>query len=80
MEIMEDLENTVYQIPTSGAVMDAQQVMLDANPVTPETPVTIAKAFPTVTESIQNRAIFDELSAISDEVIACRNSILSNIY
>ena len=80
MEIMEDYENTVYQIPTSGAVMDAQQVALDANPITPETPITIAKAFPAVNESIQDRAIFDESSAISDEVIACRNSILNNIY
>lgn len=80
MEFYEDTNNSVYQIPTMGAVFDAQQVALDANPITPDTPVVIAQAFPVVSEAIQDRAIYDELSAISDEVIACRNSILNNIY
>ena len=80
MEFYEDTNNSVYQIPTMGAVFDVQQVALDANPITPDTPVVIAQAFPVVSEAIQDRAIYDELSAISDEVIACRNSILNNIY
>ncbi len=77
---MEELDNSVFQIPVSGAVVEAQQVSLDANPVTPETPIVIAQAFPVKSDFIQDRAIFDELSAISDEVIECRNSILNNIY
>ena len=80
MEIYEDTSNSVYQIPSMGAVFDAQQVALDANPVTPATPIVIDKAFPVVSDAIQDRALYDELSAISDEVIACRNSILNNIY
>lgn len=75
---MED--NAMFRIPTSGSLSDAVSstvgtitpVELNSAPLKVETE-TKAQAAPSPA------SIYDELSAISEEVIACRKAVLERI-
>lgn len=85
-------DNSVFQLPISEPVAPAQTFEA---PKTPEAPVSsVAEAAKVVsthepaqivapvmpTEKLSDQALFDELNAVSEEVIACRNRILDNIF
>lgn len=77
---MDEQDNAMFQIPVSNLVLEAQKAAVEEMEVTPATPVVIEQAFPYRSKEAQDLELYNELSAVSDEVIACRNSILSNIY
>lgn len=75
---MED--NAMFRIPTSGSLSDSV-----SNTVETITPVELNSA-PLKVETETNTqaapspaSIYDELSAISEEVIACRKAVLERI-
>ena len=86
MEYEED--SSVFQLPTNPNVAPA--VVFEA-PKAPETPVSsvaeAAKVTPVVqpvtpvvsADNLSDQALFNELNAVSEEVIECRNRILSKI-
>ena len=75
---MED--NAMFRIPTSGSLSDPASsavqtiapVELDSAPYKVETETKNATAPSTL-------SIYDELSAISEEVLACRKAVLERI-
>ena len=77
---MDEQDNSTFRIPVSNLVLEAQNAAVEEMPVTPATPIVIEQAFPYRSKEKQELDLYNELSAVSDEVIACRNSILSNIY
>lgn len=83
-------ESSVFQLPTNFV---APATVFEA-PKAPETPVAsvaeAAKVVPTEqptqliapttpADKLSDQALFDELNAVSEEVIECRNRILSKI-
>ncbi|MDO4220371.1 MAG: hypothetical protein Q4D22_04055 [Candidatus Saccharibacteria bacterium] len=77
---MDEQDRSMFQIPVDRAVLAAQEAAIAELDITPATPVVFQRAFPDVSQKAQDLEVYNELSAVSDEVIACRNSILSNIY
>ena len=77
---MDEQDNSTFRIPVSNLVLEAQKAAVEEISVTPVTPIVIDQAFPYRSKETQDLELFNELSAVSDEVIACRNSILNNIY
>ena len=71
-------DDSVFHIPVSTLVLEAKKAAITEQKITPVTPVVIEQAFPT--RQSPELELYNELSAVSDEVIACRNSILNNIY
>ncbi len=84
-------DSSIFQLPTNNAVAPAQ--VFEA-PKAPEAPVSsVAEAAKVVTtkeptrivnpmiasDKLSDQALFDELNAVSEEVIACRNRILDKI-
>jgi hypothetical protein len=83
-------ESSVFQLPTNAV---APTMVFEA-PRAPEAPVSsvaeAAKVVPVeqpatavtplvAVDKLSDRALFDELNAVSEEVIECRNQILSKI-
>ena len=80
-------DDSVFQLPTQNI---APAAVFD-DPVAPVSSVEeAAKVIPTQapaqltnsysqSENISDQAVFDELNAVSEEVIACRNQVLSKI-
>ncbi len=77
---MDEQDRAMFQIPVDRAVLAAQAAAVSELTMTPATPVVIAQAFPDRSQKARDLELYNELSAVSDEVIACRNSILNNIY
>ena len=75
---MNDQDDSMFHIPVSTLVLEAKKAAITEQTITPVTPVVIEQAFPT--SKSPELELYNELSAVSDEVIACRNSVLSNIY
>ena len=75
---MNDQDESMFHIPVSTLVLEAKKAAVSEQTLTPVTPVVIEQAFPTYKSP--ELELYNELSAVSDEVIACRNSILNNIY
>ena len=73
-------DRSMFQIPVDNAVVAAQEAAIAELNYTPTTPVVIERAFPDQSQAAKDLALYNELTAVSDEVIACRNSILNNIY
>ena len=68
----EEKINAVFQIPTNGAVVDAKVAVIKAASVKPA---------PVQLESDPSDAkLYQELSAISEEVIKCRQSVIAHTY
>ena len=73
-------ENALFRIPTSGSLSGATSAT-----VATITPVELNSASLKVETQIKTQAapspasIYDELSAISEEVIACRKAVLERI-
>lgn len=80
----EDETDAIFHIPADAVVESARAE------VAPDVSVVQAAAVPTsltkeapfrYTESTSaDRNLYQELSAVSDEVIECRNLILKNVY
>lgn len=74
-------ENAIFRIPTSGSLSDA----VSASAVATITPVELNSAPLKVETETKTQAatspasIYDELSAISEEVMACRKAALERI-
>ena len=77
---MNDQEDSMFHIPVSTLVLEAKKANIEEQKLTPVTPVVIEQSFPSYSKDAQDLALYNELSAVSDEVIACRNSVLNNIY
>ena len=73
-------DDSVFHIPVSTLVLEAKKAAIEEQKITPVTPVAIEQAFPAYSSNAPELELYKELSAVSDEVIACRNSVLSNIY
>jgi hypothetical protein len=71
-------DDSMFHIPVSTLVLEAKKAAVSEQKITPVTPIVIEQAFPT--HKSPELELYNELSAVSDEVIACRNSILNNIY
>jgi hypothetical protein len=73
-------ENAIFRIPTSGSLSDATSTT-----VATITPVELNSAPLNVATETKKQAapspasIYDELSAISEEVLACRKAVLERI-
>lgn len=76
---MDERENYMFQIPTAKQ-LDSQVAAIEEMELSSKMPVIFEQAFPYRSKDAQDLELYNELSAISDEVITCRNSILSNIY
>ena len=77
---MNDQDESMFHIPVSTLVLEAKKAAITEQKITPVTPVVIERAFPAYSSNAPELDLYNELSAVSDEVIKCRNSILSNIY
>ncbi len=77
---MDEQDDSMFHIPVSNLVLEAQETTIEEVPVTPATPIVIEQAFPYRSKENQELDLYNELSAVSDEVIACRNSVLNNVY
>ncbi|MBR0134240.1 hypothetical protein IJM16_03160 [Candidatus Saccharibacteria bacterium] len=73
-------DDSMFHIPVSTLVLEAKKAAITEQTITPVTPVVIEKAFPSYSSNAPELDLYNELSAVSDEVIKCRNSVLSNIY
>lgn len=62
-------ENSIFKIPTSSSVADIQKAKIDAVDIS-SAPIKIQ------TQNNNSFNLYDELTAISEEVIACRNTAL----
>jgi hypothetical protein len=71
-------DESMFHIPVSTLVLEAKKAAITEQVISPVTPVVIEQAFPT--QKSPELELYQELSAVSDEVIKCRNSILNNIY
>ena len=80
-------ESSVFQLPTkvvaSAKVFEAPKapvsVVAEAAKVVPaEQPAQVVAPL-TPADKLSDQALFDELNAVSEEVIECRNRILSKI-
>jgi len=77
---MNDQDDSMFHIPTSTLILEAEKAVIEEQQITPTTPVVIERAFSSASSATPEIDLYNELSAISDEVIACRNSVLRNIY
>ena len=77
---MDEQEKTFFHIPSSALAMQNERLQAEELAAMPVTPAVIERAFPYSPKESQNLKIYNELSAVSDEVMACRESILGNIY
>ena len=77
---MNDQDESMFHIPVSTLVLEAKKAAITEQTITPVTPVVIEQNFPAYSSNAPELDLYNELSAVSDEVIKCRNSILSNIY
>jgi hypothetical protein len=73
-------DDSVFHIPVSTLVLEAKKAAITEQNITPVTPVVIEQAFPGYSSNAPELELYKELSAVSDEVIACRNSVLNNVY
>ena len=73
-------DDSMFHIPVSTLVLEAKKAAITEQKITPVTPVVIERAFPAYSSNAPELDLYNELSAVSDEVIKCRNSILNNIY
>ncbi|MCQ2570960.1 MAG: hypothetical protein MJ154_01805 [Candidatus Saccharibacteria bacterium] len=81
-------DNSEFQLPiqntaASAVVFEAPKApvssVAEAAKVEPaQKPAQITNSY-TQTDKISDQALFDELNAVSEEVLACRNQILSKI-
>ena len=80
----ENETDATFHIPADVVAEKAQeQLKPDASIVQAATiPTSLTKEAPfRYTEStVADRMLYQELSAVSDEVIKCRNMILNNVY
>ena len=63
-------EGAVFHLPTQSTTAAIETVASQ--------PLQYSQSF-SASEKISDQALFDELNAISEEVITCRNHILSKI-
>ena len=77
---MDEQEKNIFHIPSPARFWQNERVQAEELAATPVTPAAIERAFPYKPKESQNTKIYNELSAVSDEVMACRESILGNIY
>ena len=77
----EDSTNSMFQIPTdmTPVAAPAENIVAEAAKVTPvQESIELKHTFSNTTK-LDDATLFDELNAISDEVIRCRDHVLSNI-
>ncbi len=63
-------DSAVFKLPTSVTTETIETVAAQ--------PIQYSQSF-SASDKISDQALFDELNAISEEVITCRNHILSKI-
>lgn len=68
-------EQAPVQQPSSPVVSVAQTTPVQTVPVSSFIPIQYATG-----ATADDKKLYAELSAVSDEVIACRNAILKNVY
>ncbi len=76
----EEQDQSMFHIPVSKLALEAQRAAIEEQKIDVTTPIVIERAFPSYSAASPETNLYNELSAISDEVIACRNSVLRNIY
>jgi hypothetical protein len=69
---MED-ENAMFHLPVDNIVAETAKVTPAA---TPEPSILTTS---TPADQLSDQALFDELNSVSEELISCRNRVLSNI-
>ena len=79
---MEEAE-AIFHLPVNPATAQAKPIdgiVAEASKITPATapvPRILTPARPAST--LSDQALFDELNSVSEELIACRNQVLSKI-
>ena len=80
-------DSSIFQLPIEkpvapATVFDAPEApvssVAEAAKVSPA-PAPAQLVSPKLNDNLSDQALFDELNAVSEEVIACRNRILSKI-
>lgn len=66
-------QNNTFRLPVDGIVEESAKV---APTLTSESNILTAK---TAANDLSDKALFDELNSVSEELIVCRNRILGNI-
>lgn len=74
---MDENYNATFHIPTKAPLEVADAEIVHAVSINRDTPIEV---FGGVTSKNENLAIYNELSAVSEEVIKCRQDALANIY
>lgn len=77
---MDEEEKSIFHIPSSTLALENERAYIEELAATPTTPAVIERAFPYNSKEAHDLKIYKELSAVSDEVMACRESILGNIF
>ena len=72
---MYDEDNATFQLPTESKTTTVADVIETA---TAKQPAQLTHSF-LRTEKLSDQALFDELNAVSEEVIKCRDQILNKI-
>ena len=70
---MNDEQDNTFRLPIDNIVEESAKV---TPATTPEPSILTTK---TPANSLSDKALFDELNSVSEELIVCRNRILGNI-